>query len=185
MPSRLTQPYRPYPRHPLRPAGAIAETLPRLSTFTSQTALTSQRASFYAVYLYANEIVSSISFYSGTVAAATVSNIWFTLADKNANKLAISADDAATGWAALTLKTLAMTTPYTIPADDYYYIGVMVNATTVPALLGVSGSSPINTLAPVLMARDDAHITLTNPASAPAAYTFSTTQTSLVYGYVS
>jgi hypothetical protein len=75
--------------------------------------------------------VSNISWHSATTAAGTPTHWMFGLYDISRNLLATSTDQLTAAWAANTLKTLAMTTPYTVPASGLYYIGMFMAATTI------------------------------------------------------
>lgn len=119
--------------------GTVAETIPReICTETNAAALTSGQLRFFAIYLRAGQVVTNISFFSATTAAGTPTNQFFALYSRHGIKLAQSANDTTTAWAANTIKTLAMTAAYTVRETGFYYIGIMVAATTVPTLKGES-----------------------------------------------
>lgn len=60
-------------------------------------------------------------------------------------------------------------TPYTVPTSGFYYIGIMVAATTPPQVLGQSFlSGQLNGLAPILCGVDNTNTGLTVPSGAPA-----------------
>jgi hypothetical protein len=114
---------------------------PRYSTFADQAAaLTTQIMLSAAIVLPAGMRVTNLSFVSGATAAGTPTNWWFALYDTQATPALIgqSADQATAAWAADTVKTLALTTPYTVPVDGLYYAAIMVKATTVNSLMCVS-----------------------------------------------
>jgi len=75
----------------------------------------------------------------------------FGLFDASRNLLAATADQTTTAWAATTLKTLAVTSPYTISTTGLYYLGIFMAATTVVTLKGgtartggqLAGTAPI------------------------------------------
>lgn len=172
-------------RYPLRPTGALSETMPRVGVaFAAQAALTSGQASAWPVYLYAGERVSSITFVSSSTAAGTPTNQWFALAKADGTRVGITNDDGATAWAVTTAKTLNLATPYDVPTDGVYFILCMVTATTVPTLLGANGTASIGGIAPVTGAKDTTHTGLTNPASAPGTFTFGFIS-QVAYGFVS
>lgn len=172
--ARLTQPSNPYPRSPYRATGYSTENVPRMgATMTSTSGQTTAKATGVGFWFRAGEVVTNLTIVSGATPAAAVNNIWFALAKADMTQVAITADDGANGWTANTVKTLALTPAYTIPADGLYYVVIMVNAGTVPTLYGVNAASTLNGLAPSLGWRDDVHTPLTNPASAPATYTAS------------
>jgi hypothetical protein len=165
--------------------GAVAESFSRLGasiTNLGSTVLTSGQQLFVGIPMITGQVVTAITFVSGTTALAGGSNQWFSLYDATHAKLQVTSDDTSTAWAANTAKTLTLASPYTIPSDGIYYAGIMVNATTVPSLLGVGSTAVITALAPQLTVKDSANTGLTNPASAPAFATFGTTG-SYCYAY--
>jgi hypothetical protein len=121
----------------------------------------------------------------GSAAAGTPTHQWFFFADSSGNLLGITNDDTSTAWGIQSAKMLTLATPYTIPTDGFYYIGIMVAATTVPNLQGVAASNGVvANLSPSLSWIDNSHTGLTNPASAPSTFT-PTNQTQEVYAYFS
>jgi len=152
----------------LLPTGYVAESIPRsMAYLTNVTVLSSGRLSFVAVYLYAGQVVSTISFISATTAADAPTNQWFALYDLSRNKLAVTNDNTSTAWGAFTLRTLTLTSPYTVTTSGLYYVGAMVKATTVPSFYVAAGATAINTLAPIAAGYAATNTGLTNPASAP------------------
>lgn len=89
-----------------------------------------------AVPVQTGELISSITFVSGATAADTPLNWWFALYDSAGAKLAQSADQTTTAWAASTVKTLALATAQRISAAGVVYAAVMVKATATPTLIG-------------------------------------------------
>lgn len=133
--------------------GTLAETVPRNQCVeTISTALTSGTLHVTQIYLRAGLLVSNISYFSASTAAGTPTNQFFALYDGGQlNLLARSANDTTTAWAANTIKTLAMSTPYTVQATGLYYVGVMVTATTPPTLKCHNPvASVLTTLQPIL-----------------------------------
>jgi hypothetical protein len=104
-----------------------------------------------AIWLTAGQTVTNISFHSATTAASVPTHYCFALYDVNRNLLASSADQTSGAWAANTLKTLPMTTPYLVPTTGLYYIAFMMVGTTIPTLKGgtartggqLAGQAPI------------------------------------------
>lgn len=167
----------------LRPTGAVRATFPRAGTpFTAQSALASGRRYLVAIPLLAGDVVTTIAFVSGATALATGSNQWFELLDSSRTRLAVTADDGATAWPASTEKALNLTAPYTVVTSGLYYLGICVVATTVPNLQGVSSTSPVQTIAPVLCGNSDTG--LTTPASAPSPAAALTMAGQYVWAYV-
>lgn len=99
----------------------------------------SGRLSLHAIKLRAGDVISSISFMSGSTAGATLTHVWFALYDANRSLLRVTADDTAAAWAVNTVKTLALASSYTVPADGTYYLGIVVVGTTMPNLQGSAG----------------------------------------------
>ncbi len=151
--------------------GTLAETMPReLCTETATTVAASGTLNMQAIYLKAGQLVSSISLFSGSTAASAPTHYRFGLFDSARNKLAESADQTSTAWAASTIKTLAMTTPYRVPTSGVYYIGYYMVATTVPTLKGFTAKTggQLAGTAPILNGSSDTGLTtaLPNPAAA-------------------
>jgi hypothetical protein len=170
----------------LAPAGSIRESFRRGAgaTITGQSVLTSGLAYLAAVVYEAGEVVTSITFRSGGTALVTGTHQWFGLADASGNKLAVSNNDTNAAWAASTNKTLTLSSSYTIPTTGIYYHVCMVAATTVPNLSGVAASTAVS-MAPVLTGLDSAHTGLTDPASAPPQFTFSSSPSGWAWTYSS
>lgn len=148
------------------PTGSIADNADRIgSTFVNNTGLlTSGRLQLAGgLVIPAGATVTNISFMSGTQAAATPTAQWFCLLDQNRNVLAKTADATNTAWAANTVKTLALATPYTPTSDMPVYAGIVVVAGTAPDLIGVIGNAVLAAVAPVLAGYSTTG--LTNPAS--------------------
>lgn len=155
-------------RWPL-PTAFKASNLDRRGTFsTGLAALSSGRLSMVGIYLRAGTPLASLSFMSGGTAGATLTNQWFALFDLNRNLLRQTVNDGATAWAANTVKTLALTSAYVVPSSGMYYSGIMVAATTVPTLTGVSSTAQLNALPPVLAGTSTTGLTTAAPATAAA-----------------
>jgi hypothetical protein len=168
------------------PTSALAQSIPRYNVNNQSTvSLVSGRQNFVLMWLPAGTI-SSISFISGTTAATTPTAQWFSIYDINRNKLAVTADDTSTAWAAQTLKSLTIAGGYTVATEGLYYIGIMVNAATPPTLGGASGySTAVNALPPLGSGLDGTNTGLTTPATAPAIAAAFTSSGVIPYAYVS
>ncbi len=152
-------------------AGAIAETINRmLCTETNTSALTSGTLRMDAVWLRRGQTVSNISYFSATTASGTPTNGFFALYDGSRNLLAQSANFTSEAWAANTIKTKAVTTPYVVPTTGLYYVGIMIAATTVPTLKGNTAKTggQLAGTAPILHGNSTTGLTTTlpNPAAA-------------------
>src|SRR5512144_1348707 len=103
-------------------------------------ALTTQVMTSVALYLERGDTVTNLTFVSATTAAGTPTNWLFALYSNAATPalIAQTADQTNTAWAANTAKTLALSTPYKIVNTGIYYAAIMVKATTVPTLAGVT-----------------------------------------------
>jgi len=122
------------------PTGLLRANLRRSECGGNLAALTTQVMTSVALYLEAGDVVTNLTFCAATTAAGTPTNWWFALYDTAATPALLrqTADQTSTAWAANTAKTLALATPYTVPATGVYYAAVHVKATTVPTLLGAS-----------------------------------------------
>lgn len=141
----------------------------RLDAVADTGALTTQVMTSVALYLRKGDVVTSLTFRSGATAAGTPTNWWFALYSSAATPalLGQSADQTSTAWAANTNKTLALASPVTIKDDGVYWAAVMVKATTVPSLVGVSttASAAIVTGEKSLAQTSGSALTTTAPAT--------------------
>jgi parallel beta-helix repeat protein len=168
----------------LKPTAALAETVPRGgSTLGNNAAITSGTLRLVAIPLPSGLLVSSITFVSGSQAAVTPTNQWFTIHDSARLMQGVTADDTTTAWAANTAKTLNLGTPYLTTYDGLYYLGIMVAAGTVPSLHAVVSLLAVTGLAPVLYGNADTG--QTTPPVAPFTAAAPTASGVIVYGYVS
>lgn len=112
--------------------------IPRWSVSADLAALTTQIMTSTPLFLRKGDPVTNLSFMSGATAAGTPTNWWFALYNTAATPALVSqtADQLTAAWAANTVKTLALSAPYTVPADGIYWAAVQVKATTVPTLAG-------------------------------------------------
>jgi hypothetical protein len=108
-------------------------------------ALTTQVMLSTPIVLEAGDKVTSLSFLSGATAAGTPTNWWFALYDGDGALIGQTADQTSTAWAADTVKTVALASPYVVPATAAFYAAIMVKATTVPSLVcKVAGRAAAN-----------------------------------------
>lgn len=165
------------PAYNLGITGTLAETMPReICTETNTTMAASGTLNMQAIYLKAGWLVSNITLCSATTAANTPTNYRFGLFDSARVKLAESANQTTTAWAANTVKTLAMGTPYRVPTSGLYYIGYYMTATTVPTLKGFTAKTgaQLAGTAPILNGSSTTGLTTAFPDPA-AAITVQTT----------
>jgi hypothetical protein len=151
--------------------GTLAESMPRETCpEVNTTAPASGTLAMQAIYLKAGQLVSNITLASAITPAGTPTNYFFGLYDVNRNLLAQSANQTTTAWASNTVKTLAMTTPYRVPASGLYYIGYFMTATTVATLKGGTARTggQLASTAPIIYGTSTTGLTtaLPNPAAA-------------------
>lgn len=144
-------------------------------------ALTTQVMTSVAVYLEAGDVVTNLTFVSATTAAGTPTNWWFALYSSAATPALLrqTADQTSTAWAANTAKTVALSTPYAVPATGIYYAAVMVKATTVPTLAGRTLHNAVEAVAivtgqVVLAQTSGSALTTTAPATIASPTTVAT-----------
>jgi hypothetical protein len=135
-------------------SGTKNETMDRASCPEVNTTLgTTGQIRLQGIWLAAGTVVTNISFCSATSAASGPTHWVFALYDNAGNLLATSADQTSTAWAANTLKTLSMNSPYTITSSGLYYLMVSMTAsTTVVTLKGGTAKTDgaLNFVTPVL-----------------------------------
>lgn len=158
--------------------GTLSETMPRQTCPEVNTTVAASGTLFMqAIYLTAGQLVSNITMSTATTAAGTPTNYFFALYNNARSLLAQSANQTTTAWAANTVKTLAMTTPYRVPTSGLYYIGYMMTATTVATLKGGTARTggQLAGAVPILNGISTTGLTtaLPNPAAAITAGTVS------------
>lgn len=170
----LSDPYEQY----LRPTALKRETFPRMGAAFANLAPPFLSGQLYgqAISLMAGDLVTSIAFAVGTTASATVTNTWVALYDSGGNLLRQSTS-AATVLTANTLQSIALSSTYRITTSGLYYICLMVQATTMPTMIGVSTLSTAITgsTLPRPSLTDTTHVGLTTTAPAlltPANFAF-------------
>lgn len=133
-----------------------------------------------AIFLWAGDVVTNLTFTSGGTAAGTPTHYFFALYDTSATPALAgqTADQTSTAWAANTAKTLALASPYTVPATGIYYASCMVTATTPPTLLGRAGNATaagaLVTGLKVLAQTSGSSLTATAPSTIATPTTVST-----------
>ena len=149
----------------------LAETMPRETCPEVNTTAGATGTLFMqAIYLKAGQLVSNITIASATTAIGTPTNQFYALYDANRNLLAQSANQTTTAWAANTVRTLAMTTPYRVPTSGLYYIGLLQVATTIATIKGGTAKTggQLAGAVPILHGTSTTGLTtaLPNPAAA-------------------
>lgn len=131
---------KPAPGH--LPSGALAATFDRQGAAASaQTILTSGTLFLFQITLLAGQVITSISMRSGSQAAVTPTHQFFGIADINRAVQRWTSDDTTTAWGTTTVKTLNLTTTYTVPSSGDYYLALMVAAATPPNIICFNGLS--------------------------------------------
>lgn len=122
------------------PAGVFRENMPRYRCTSNNTAVATAVMLSTPLPLIAGDLVTNLTFRSATTAGATLTAWWFALYDDSATPalLAQTADQVDAAWAANTVKTLALATAQTITRTGVYWAAIMVAASTVPTLYGVT-----------------------------------------------
>lgn len=94
------------------------------------------------IYLRAGDVITNIGFTTGGTAGATMTAWWVALYDDSATPALLrqSADQTNGAIAANTNFTLALASTYTVPRNGIYRAAIMVAASTVPTLLGVTAA---------------------------------------------
>ena len=118
--------------------GLFRPNMRRLQATANQTAFTSGVMKSTPLFLRAGDVVTNLTFVSGTTAAATPTNWWFALYSPATTPalLAQTADQTTGAWAAYTAKTLALSSPVTVSETGWHWAAISVAASTVPTLLG-------------------------------------------------
>lgn len=164
----------------LRRTGALGESFARGDSSGDAVTLTSGQTSYVALTLRAGTKVSNITVFC-TTAAGTPTHSVAGLYSSALAQVATSADLVAAGFTASNAEQVfAMTTPYTVPSDAVYYIGVSSSGTTAASLAGQASIPALNLLAPTTAFQDTTAVTNALPATATKS-----SGGSLIYAYVS
>lgn len=162
------------------PTGTLRANLRRTELGGNLAALTTQVMTSVAIYLEEDDVVTNLTFCSATTAAGTPTNWWFALYDTSTTPalLGQTADQTTTAWAANTVKTVALASPYTVTTTGIHYAAIMVKATTPPTLLGASlnanAAAAVVTGQKVLARTSGSSLTDTAPATIATPTTVAT-----------
>lgn len=164
----------------LPPTGLTFENYPRHFSITNQTVtLVNGALRLVAIWLPQGLTVTNISFVTGATAlvAGTNPHLWFALYDSSRALLRQTADDTSPAWAASTLKTVNLTSPFVTTYSGLHYLAVMIAQTggTMPNLKAVNtGDSVLTGLAPLISGPSSTGLTTTapNPAGAISSNNF-------------
>lgn len=167
--------------------GSLASTYNRVSLSSSQTAvLVSGTLRVFGILLPSGLPVANITFYSRTTGAGTPTHQFFVLLDSSRNVLAKTADDTNVPWGSNTAKTLAVAGgPYVTTAAGFYYIGVLVTATTPPSLESTATLLTVVARNTAPIACGESTTGLTTPASCTGTQTALTAFANQAYAEIS
>lgn len=126
----------------------ISETIPRKGMNTAATVAIGATGvmTSWAIDLRAGQVVTNVSFRSGTTAAVTPTNWWVALYDTAAtpNLLRQSADQTTTAVGTNTNFTIPLASSYTVVTTGTHYVAICFAAATVPTLNGIAGNASLN-----------------------------------------
>lgn len=124
----------------LMPSGAWHESYDRTSgtTVNMAAALVSGTLMLWGFPAVAGRKLETVTFVSGTTALDTGTVQQAVVCDSSRVGLAVSVDRTSSAWAADTAKTFTFTSGYTFVTSGFFYIGLLVVASTVPSLVGNS-----------------------------------------------
>lgn len=122
--SPLVNPVRIRTQAAMVAQGIFAQSFDRNLWITGAQALATQQMEASGVYLYAGEVVTNVS-YETTVAATSVTLGRIGLYKSDGTLLASCANDTAIWTAAAALRTKALSAPYTVLLDGFYYFGLL------------------------------------------------------------
>jgi len=159
------------------PTGFLAETVSRaLCPEANLTVATTGQVFNQLIFIPGGTVVTNISFCSATSAANVPTHYAFGLYTYSASApslLASTADQTTTAWGANTVKTLALTAPYTVTTSGLYYVAFSMVATGVPTLKGMTARTD-GTLAGTAPILAGINATSYSTGTLPAALTTTT-----------
>lgn len=118
--------------------------------------------------LEAGDLVTSLSFVSGTTAGATMTAWWLALYTGKGVLMAQTADQVAAAIGASTVFTKALATAQRIKESGDYYLGLMIAASTIPTVLGTPIAPAIATGESTVAFETTTTYTTQAPATLPA-----------------
>lgn len=160
--------------------GGLSESYNRMLANASTVSTTSGQISAVLMWLPAGTIASATA-WGNTGGALTHS--WTGIWSSAGSLLGTSADDVS-AWISNASRTFTFTN-LTIPAAGYYYMGIVVAATS-PSLWGNTGGVNIGPsfAIPKVAGKDVTHTGLTTPDTAPATLTLGAGAGALIYFWV-
>ena len=158
------------------PTGVLVENMRRLLVAEINVVAPTATGTLFmvAIYLPAGTLVSNMLWHSATTAAGTPTNYAFGLYRLSDRALlANTANQTTTAWAAQTMKTIPVTTPYLVPTSGLYYFGMYMTATTIITSKGATSKTggQLHAQPPILSGISTTGLTTTlpNPAAAITA----------------
>jgi hypothetical protein len=158
-------------------SATIRANMPRTNAIQSAVLGTTGTMTSYAILLYAGDVVTNITFRTSSTAAGTPTAYWFALYDASATPalMAQTADQGSAAWAAATVKTLALSSPQTIPTTGVYRVALGMAASTMPTLIGAvmaaGTSGPLVGSQASLAVSSGSGLTTTAPSTVTGAIT--------------
>jgi hypothetical protein len=157
---------------PASPDTLLERSIPRLDAQDVTIALaTTGKMTLAKVTLETGELVTNLSFISGTTAGATMTSWWMALYDPDGKLVGQTADQVAGAIAASTVFTLPLATAKRMGQSGVYRIGLCVAATTVPTVRGITLAPAVTVGTPAegtISEETTATYTTTAPAVLPA-----------------
>jgi len=131
----------------LAPTGTLAQTFERQRATATSAALASGSLYLTGIYLPKGITVTNINMWLSSTVKTGGTHGWYVLANSARSVVAVTADqtDAATTFhTANAVQSLAVGTPYVVPSEGLYYIGVMIAETsgTMPTFMVTA--DPVN-----------------------------------------
>lgn len=144
--------------------GAIASNMERNYSVTNLTAVASGTLRVAGGCILPRGVeINSVSFKTGDTGLTTPTHQWMCILDQSRNVLAKTVDNTNVAWGAQTVRTLALSAPYTPAEDTPVYLGLLITAATVGTSNGIQSSTSVTGLTPIMAASSTAG--LTDPAS--------------------
>lgn len=166
------------------PSGAIAATFDRVLPTAPQAILVSGTLFLAGIDLVKGQVITSISLRTGATGATSPTHQFFGIADGNRAVQRWTNDDTTTAWAATTVKTLNLTSTYTVQTTGMHYVAVLVTASTMPQPVCLTANNNIDSLAPATQG-STSDTGLTTPPTLPFTAGAITIGTNIPYAYLS
>lgn len=171
------------PRGAHLPSGAIASTFDRVLPTAPQLAWASGTLYLAGIDLVKGQIITSISARTGATGATSPTHQFFGIADGSRAVQRWTNDDTTTAWPATTVKTLNLTSSYTVTTTGMHYVAFLITATTMPQPVCLTANNNIDGISPITQG-STSDTGLTTPPSLPFTAGAITLSTNLPYAYV-